>query len=105
MFCKKGALKNFAKFTGRRSQACNFIKIEILAPVFSSEFCEISKNIFSYKTPPVAASAEVYSEPCQNIKMALFAKIVNDWRSLSIFTKTSFEMLGRTLNTALLNTR
>ena len=39
------------------SQAFNFIKIEILAQVFSSEFCEISKNVFSYRTPPVAASA------------------------------------------------
>ena len=34
----------------------NFIKKETLAQVFSSEFCEISKNTFSYRTPPVAAS-------------------------------------------------
>ena len=27
-----------------------------LAQVFSCEFCEISKNIYSYRTPPVAAS-------------------------------------------------
>ena len=27
-------------------QACNFIKKETLAQVFSCEFCEISKNIF-----------------------------------------------------------
>ena len=27
-----------------------------LTPVFSCEFCEISKNTFSYRTPPVAAS-------------------------------------------------
>ena len=98
-FCKKGVLRNFVNCTGFRSQACNFIKIEILALVFSSEFCEISKKIFSYRTPPVAASAEVYSEPCQNIK------IVNDWRSLSVFTKTSSEMLGKALNAALLNTK
>ena len=37
-------------------QACNFIKKETLAEVFSCEFCEISKNTFSYTTPPVAAS-------------------------------------------------
>ena len=36
-------------------QACNFIK-ETVAQVFSSEFCEISKNTHSYRTPPVAAS-------------------------------------------------
>ena len=34
----------------------NFIKKESLAQAISSEFCEISKNIFSYRTPPVAAS-------------------------------------------------
>ena len=33
-----------------------FIKKETLAQVFSCQFCEISKNIFSYRTPPVAAS-------------------------------------------------
>ena len=31
--------------------------------------------------------------------MELFAKIVNDWKSLPIFTKASSEMLDRTLNT------
>ena len=105
MFCKKGVLRNFAKFTTLRSQACNFIKIETLAQVFSSELCEISKNSFSYKIPPVAASAEVYSEPCQKFKMGFFAKIVNDWKSLTIFTKASSEMLDRALNTPQLNTR
>ena len=29
---------------------------ETLAQVFSCEFCEISKNTFSYRTPPVVAS-------------------------------------------------
>ena len=41
VFCKKGL---------------NFIKKETLAQVFSCEFCEISKNTFSHRTPPVAAS-------------------------------------------------
>ena len=36
-------------------QACNFFKKETLAKLFSFEFCEISKNTFSYRTPPVAA--------------------------------------------------
>ena len=52
--------------------------------MFSSEFCEIPKNTFSYRTPSVSASAEVYSEPCQKFKMKLFAKIVHDWKSLAI---------------------
>ena len=37
------------------SRAFNFIKKETLAQVSSCKFCEISKNIFSYRTPPVAA--------------------------------------------------
>ena len=45
VFCKKGVLRNFAKFTGKH-----------LRRVFSCEFWEISKNTFSYRTSPVAAS-------------------------------------------------
>ena len=37
-------------------QACNFIKKETLAQVFSCELCEISKNTFSCRTRLVAAS-------------------------------------------------
>ena len=36
--------------------ACNFIKKEALTQMFSCEFCEISKNTFFHRTPPVAAS-------------------------------------------------
>ena len=49
-----------------------FIKKESLAPVFSCEYCEISKNIFFYKTPQVDAS-----------KIIVFKKIRD---SLSNFT-------------------
>ena len=34
-------------FTEDRPEACNFIKKESLAQVFSYEFCEISRNTFS----------------------------------------------------------
>ena len=37
-------------------QACNFIKKETPAQVFSCEFCEISKNTYFHRTPLVAAS-------------------------------------------------
>ena len=37
-------------------EACDFIKKETLAQILSCEFCEISKNTFSYRTPLVAAS-------------------------------------------------
>ena len=64
VFCKKGALRNFTKFTGKhlcqslffRLVAFNFIKKETLAQVFSREFCEISKDTFFYQTPQVATS-------------------------------------------------
>ena len=40
----------------RSCAACNFIKKETLAQVFSCEVCEISKNNFFHRTPLVAAS-------------------------------------------------
>ena len=41
-----------------QAEACSFNKKESLAELFSYEFWEISKNTFSYKTPPVAASED-----------------------------------------------
>ena len=64
MFCRKGVLQSFVKFTGKHLcspvhtcciPTCNFIKKETLAQFFSSEFYEISKNTFSYRRPAVAA--------------------------------------------------
>ena len=57
VFYRKGVLRNFVKFTGKQlchspffnkvaGLACNFIKKETLALVFSCKFCEISKNTF-----------------------------------------------------------
>ena len=37
-----------------------FIKIETLAQVFSCEFCEISKNTFSYRASAMAWNEQVY---------------------------------------------
>ena len=71
--CKRGVLRNFAKFTKKclrqsfffnkvtgliklQALVCSFIKKETLAQVFPCEFCEISKNTFSCRTSPVAAS-------------------------------------------------
>ena len=42
-----------------RPEACNFIKKEALAQVFSCELCETSKNAFSYRTLLVAVSETV----------------------------------------------
>ena len=41
-------------------EACNFIKKEALAEVFSCEFCEISKNTFSTERLRVTASKTYY---------------------------------------------
>ena len=54
---KKSVLRNFAKFTGLRPQACNFIKKESLAQVFFCEFYEISQNTFFAERLWVTASA------------------------------------------------
>ena len=78
VLCKKSVLRDFGKFIGKhlcrslffnkvaglspatllkkRLWPCNFIQKETLAQVFSCEFCKISMNTFSYRTPPVAAS-------------------------------------------------
>ena len=56
VFCKKGVLRNFAKFTGKhlcqslfliklQASVLNFVKKETLSQVFSCKFYEISKNI------------------------------------------------------------
>ena len=37
-----------------------YLRNETLTQVFSSEYCEISKNTFSYRTPPVVASGYLY---------------------------------------------
>ena len=59
-FVRKNVLRNFPKFTWKhlcqslslvklKVSACNFIKRESLAQVFSCEFCKISKNSFFIK--------------------------------------------------------
>ena len=68
VFCKKGVLRNFAKFIGKNlcqglflnKVACNFIKKETLVRVFSCEFWEFSKNTFYRWTPLVAATVKIY---------------------------------------------
>ena len=58
--CKQERTFYYKRFRRSRPQACNFIKKETLALVFSCELCEISKNTFSYRTPPVAASEDFH---------------------------------------------
>ena len=60
--------------------ACNFIKKEALAQVFSCEFCKISKNTFSYRTPPVAPVAAVPPVAALNIINYILV-----WRNITVF--------------------
>ena len=48
-------IADFMQSLQKEHKACNFIKIETLAQVFYCEFCDISKNTFSYRTTLVAA--------------------------------------------------
>ena len=81
---KKVFLANFANFTEKRLcqslflvklhfSACNFIKKETLAQVFSCKFCKICKNTFSFRAPPVAPSPFL-----QNNFRRLFLKNTTD---------------------------
>ena len=53
-----------------------FIKKETLAQVFSCEFCKISKNTFSHRTPPVAASGRIVLDILRNFTVTSTVKLV-----------------------------
>ena len=58
----RGALckKVFLKISqNSHENTCAFIKKETLAQVFSCEFCQISKNTYLHRTPPVADSDHI----------------------------------------------
>ena len=67
----------------RHTQACNFIKKETLAQVFSCEFCEISKNTYLYRRPLVAASVR---------KMVLFYSFTSNSENLMKETPFYFKL-------------
>ena len=86
VFCKKGVLRNFVKFT-RKHLCQSFFNKVTLAQVFSCEFCEISKNTFSRRTPPVAASVYILSdETCFPITVFI---LLLHYLSISFFFWTS----------------
>ena len=63
-----------------RARFCNFIKIETLAQVFSCEILEFSKSTFSYRLPPVAASAAItllkkrFPQKCFSVNFEKFVR-------------------------------
>ena len=50
-------------------EACNFIKKETVTLVFSCEFCKISKNTFSHRTPLVVASEDFFAIVLKNLSI------------------------------------
>ena len=92
VLCKKAFLKssqnsqenNYASVSFCRP-ACNFIKKETLAPVFSCELCEIFKNSFYYRTPSVAGSCicNKISEVCLTILRRQTLNVLNVTISIS----------------------
>ena len=63
-----------------QAEACNFIKKETLAQVFSCEFCEIFKNTFFRRTPLVAASVTI------NMKLHSMFRVVKRIQQISLIT-------------------
>ena len=61
-----------------QENTCVRVSLLIKLHVFSYEFCEIFKNTFFYRTPPVAASKN------RSIKALLFWVIANRWKYLSM---------------------
>ena len=56
IFFKLGVLKNFASFTGKHLCWSQLYLEETPKQLLSCEICEIFKNPFFYRTPPVAVS-------------------------------------------------
>ena len=58
-------------------KACNFIKKETLAQVFSCIFCKIFKNTYLHKTPLVAASGILQAPSSETIINVIRVMIVS----------------------------
>ena len=81
VFCKKEVLKNFTKLTGKHL-CWSLFKKEALTQVFSCEFCEVFKNTFFYRAPPVAASEcnEEILESCFEMQEDLENVLENNFK-------------------------
>ena len=70
-------------------RACNFIKKETLAQVFSYEFCEIPKNTFLYRTAPVTASETNFHWVFVEQRTKQKEKREEWWEEAKLFTRYS----------------
>ena len=87
VLCKKGALRNFAKFTEKRFCQTFFFKKVAGLKGFSCKFCEISKTTFCYRTTSggfvtehqllaYKGRVDPYIGSYQTLMRELFAKVV-----------------------------
>ena len=83
------------KGTSSRLEVFNFIKKETLAQVFSCEFCEISKNTFLSRTPPVAASVKVQSYKLHNNKYMIASTQITNTEIFAFIGVLVFKLLSR----------
>ena len=66
------------------------VRLALSFLVFPSRLCvtfDIQIDLKTFVTSE--ANSEAYQEPCQTSKMKVFAKIVNEFSSLTVFTKSS----------------
>ena len=71
VFCKKRCTYKFRKILRKTpGAACNLIKKEALAQVFSCEFCEISKNTFFSEHLQTTASVSISNFLFKNSKVS-----------------------------------
>ena len=92
--------RNLQKKTRERSEAVTsawkFIKNETLPQVFSWEFCEISKNTFSNRTPPVAASVRWKTVKLITLQINFFTEVagnrVSDHYARKVYIKVFLEV-------------
>ena len=80
----------FNKVAGLRTVTS--LKKETLAQVFSCEFCEISTNTYSYRTPQVAASAKLCFEVMIELKGC---QVINNCRKPMPSLKSHNDILVR----------
>ena len=86
MFREKVVLRNFAKFTGKHlCQSLFFNK--------NNEFCEISKNNFYYRTPPMAASVILLQKIDKKIQSNLY-RFFSFWNFEYVFTHCNISFIN-----------
>ena len=109
MFCKKGVLENFTKFTVKHlcqglffnkivGSGLQLIKKETLAQVNSCVFYEFFKSTFFYRTPPMAASGLLFFYQNPNFLWVLHNKPLNKeyTQNIRCYTSTFDEFLVQT---------